>query len=513
MSGINITDAETFNLLRETADNPALGDDFILQIDFKPAPASMPSRFATFSHVNFEQITMPEPWLQQLSNSARGVFVILVKHANKPHVTLGGALTINFANGLAPEAKFDWAAFDSPDYRGPKDLIYPSRPNAAPAPVASAAPTTNRLPSSVGELVPLLQKMIERPTGPDPFARFMEMQQEDRRRDEARRSEERERAEKREEREANRLREEKKEEREREEKREEREREYRREQVAAAAKSNEMMIQLLTREPPKNPLMEAMIQRSMNSGDEQAAKAGALIGQMGMIMQQSMNMSLQMIHTQAELASQNQPQSPMWDLAGKLVEGYFGMHGLQEEELEEALTEAQKKKLPANAPVAESSDKEVDEDEIEETGEQQPSVENPLQRLDRAIHQEAPLRELADALCMALVTPDFQSLYVAAKGNVQKLIIDRYGEWMKSAEVTDPTEREAVATRRMKYVSSMMLKAYNIARQRGILKAPPAKKDAHAKPQPQAAKKKPTVAAVPTPKPESEPEPKKDPAA
>ncbi len=138
-------------------------------------------------------------------------------------------------------------------------------------------------------------------------------------------------------------------------------------------------------------------------------------------------------------------------------------------------------------------------------------MENPLQRLDRAIHQEAPLKELADALCMALVTPDFQALFVKANGNVQKLIIDRYGAWIISEDVP-AAEREATAMRRQKYLSSMMLKAYNVARQRGIIRPPPAKKDPHAKPQPQAAAKKkpsggnggaaPALAAVPDSEPE-----------
>ncbi len=512
---MNITDSDTFALLQERANDPAQGDDFIVKVDFKANPAGIPRRLAIFQHVFFEQLAMAEPWLQQISGNAKGHFVLFVTHAHNPSKAIGAPLTFALNNGkVVNEPTFDWAAFDSETYSGPKDFTYPSRESATPiatttAPSATPTPVARTTPNSIGELVPLLQEIVRKKDGPDPFARFMEMQQEDRRRDESRRSEERERQEKRDEREAVRLREEKKEERDREEKKEERDRQYRLEMAAQAQKSQETLMQVLLREPPKNPLLEQLVAKSINSGDEQAAKAGALIGQMGMIMQQSMNMSLQMIHTQAELASQNQPQSPMWDLAGKLVEGYFGMQGAQEDEIAEVLEEKAKE-----LPEGDVAPEDAATDETPDVPEEEPSVENPLQRFDRAIHQEAPLRELADALCMALVTPDFQRLYSEAKGNWQALVNKRYGSWVESKD-SPAGQRKAIAMRRIKYLSTMLPKAYRVAQQRGIIKPPPTKKDPHAKPQPQASKKKPSggegggaapaLAAVP--------EPKKEPAA
>lgn len=488
---IQATDAETYKLLQEYVNDASLGgDDFRVRVDFKPHPAGMLSRFAIFQHVRFDQIAVPEPWLQQVSGNAKGHFIILVSSEAAVSKTLGGALTVVFNIGRTSEPRFDWAVADSEEYQGPRDVVFPSRDATPLASLpGTVAPTTprGREASNLGELVPLLQQMISRPqgpTGPDPFARIMEMQAEDRRREESRRAEERERAEKREEREEIRRREEKKEEREREDRKEERDRAYRTELSTQQAKSQEMLIQMMTR---PDPVRDAMMTKAMAGSDEAGAKAAALIGQMGGFMSQMTGMTVQLLHTQAELNQGAQPESPIWGLAGKLVEGYFGMQGAQEEELAETLAAAaEKKQLPAG----EAQEPAEEEPEPAAAGTDEPSVENPLQRLDRAIHQLAPLRELADALCMALVTPDFQKIYIEAKGNVTKLVNERYGEWVASKDVPAEQHKE-VSDRRVKYLSSMLPKAYRVAMQRGVLKPPqppPAKKDAHAKPQPQAKK-------------------------
>lgn len=523
---MEISTEDTYKVLSEFVNNPNLGDTFRVRVNHKATPSSIPSSFGIFANVTFEQITTPEPWIEKISSNARGFFEILVSHESATSKSLGGVIRVPMANGRSVEPKFDWAALEREDYTGPRTVVYPTKPEPQAGAVTSSIarpvdrPAGGAPPSQLGELVPLLQQMITREKekpGVDPFARYLEMQAEDRRRDEQRRADERAREEKREEREEQRRREEQKEAREREDRREERERAYRLEITQQQQKSTDMLLQVLTREPPKNPVIDTLLAKALNGGDEANQKAAAVIGQMGMVTQQVMGMTLQLIHTQAELTQSAAPEHPMWGIAGKLVEGYFGTISEQQGELDDALEAGDNKKT---LPVGNQQEEVADDEQSEDAGESapppeedrsgdEPSVEDPLQRLDRAIRQEAPLRELADALCLALVTDGFQVLYKEAKGNVQVLISNRYGKWLESTDV-EAGQRKATALRRLKYLSVMLPKAWSVAKQRGILKpppAPPAKKDAHAKAQPQ---KKANLRVAPVPKkvsPETTPAP------
>jgi len=263
------------------------------------------------------------------------------------------------------------------------------------------------------------------------------------------------------------------------------------------------LMTLMTREPPVDPVRDALLTKAINGGDEAGQKAAALIAQMGGFMSQMTGMTVQLLHTQAELNQPGPVESPMWGIAGKLIDGYFTSVAEQSDELTETLApEADKAALAAGEEQGEQEEGAEQEEATEE-----PSVENPLQRLDRAIHQEAPLKELADALCMALVTDDFKALYVKAKGDLRALISGRYGAWAGSTDVKDPTERKATIARRVKYLSTMLPKAWKVAEQRGIIRAPPATATKAATPAAQhsraQAKKRTAAAPPPSPAPDA----------
>jgi hypothetical protein len=156
--------------------------------------------------------------------------------------------------------------------------------------------------------------------------------------------------------------------------------------------------------------------------------------------------------------------------------------------------------LPASTPADNAAQEApsldgLDETEAEEAeGEEaeemeEPSTETPLARFDRAIFEMAPPRELADALCVALVTPDFQQLYAAAKGDVRQLITDRYGKWVAAVDIKDAAARKRAVAKRMAYLTAQLPAAWKVAQQRGIIRPPPKKDAPHNRAQPKPAKK------------------------
>lgn len=513
---LQISNDETYKVLQELVTDPNFGDNFRVKVVFRPSPSALPVTFATFRNVTFEQIISPEPWLEQLSGGTRGVFDLSVSHEAATSKKLGGDLRVAFHSGKADLA-FNWPALEDADYRGPAEVMFPTRTTASAAPAVAASPVAlpKKSDGSAEALAGVIQTLVtQRPAaapapGPDPFARLMELQlaaqaqeekrrAEDRLREEKREEDRRNREEERQRREDERRREEKKEEREREEKRAQQEREHQRWMEERAAKQQEMMIQLLTK---SDPIRDAMLQKAINGGDEAGQKAAALIAQMGGFMSQMTGMTVQLLHTQAEL-NQGPVESPIWNIAGKLIDGYFSTVSEQNEELTEALTETvaeETKKLPAASTSAEGAEPAsldgLDDTEAEEEGEEDteseeaPSTETPLARFDRAIFEMAPPRELADALCLALVTPDFQQLFAGAKGDLRKLITDRYGKWVSAPEVKDESARKRTAAKRLAYLASQLPAAWKVAQQRGIIRPPPKKDAPHNRAQPKPAKK------------------------
>ena len=265
---LQISNDETYKVLQELVTDPNFGDNFRVKVVFRPSPSALPVTFATFRNVTFEQIISPEPWLEQLSGGTRGVFDLSVSHEAATSKKLGGDLRVAFHSGKADLA-FNWPALEDADYRGPAEVMFPTRTTASAAPAVAASPVAlpKKSDGSAEALAGVIQTLVtQRPAaapapGPDPFARLMELQlaaqaqeekrrAEDRLREEKREEDRRNREEERQRREDERRREEKKEEREREEKRAQQEREHQRWMEERAAKQQEMMIQLLTKSDP-----------------------------------------------------------------------------------------------------------------------------------------------------------------------------------------------------------------------------------------------------------------------
>lgn len=498
---MSTTTEEILQVLREMAHDAALGDSFRVKVDHRSNPAGLTSRFAIFQNVSFNDIVAPEPWLEQLSGGTRGIYELTVSHETNPSKAIGGVLRIPLASGKqGGDPKFSWPALDNETYRGPRDVLYPTRDAQAAAPIATpiarVVPEPRPVPTGGTDLGPVLQALVQQnrapapPPGPDPMLRFMEMQaaaerrvEEQRRADllEQRARDEKERADRREREEKEREREERQREREaeREERREAREREHQARIAEQQQKSQELMIQLLTREPPKDAVRDELLRKAIAGGDEASARAGALIGQMGMVMQQTMGMTLQMLHTNAELNAGPQ-ESPIWGLARTALEGYFNIAGSSEAEMNEALQEAAgTKALPAGEEeeAVEAEEEETEEEETEQDDDEGVSTEKPIDRLDRVIREMKPLGEVADALCLALPTPEFRAAVDEAKGDLRKLIQNRYLNWINTPEEKDIEKKKKAATKKVEYLGRVLPKAWAIAVKRGVI-SPPKKKPA-----------------------------------
>lgn len=256
-------------------------------------------------------------------------------------------------------------------------------------------------------------------------------------------------------------------------------------------KQQDNLIALLTKPPPKDDMRDALITKALN-GDGSESKMATLVASMGNFMTSMSGTLIQVLHTQAEL-QQGPSESPVWGLAGKLIDGYFGLSEAGMEEMSELAESAEKeqKALPAgsapeteeeDAELVEDDDEQGEEEEVEEEGEGDvPLSVHPINRLDYEIQRMAPLKDLSDALCMAVCTPRFVELFRTAKGDLRALVSTRYARWVAAEDITEPKKKAETMKKRFAYLQTQLPRAWKVAQQRGLVRG--AEKKEAAKPE------------------------------
>lgn len=481
--------------------NPEQGDAFRLRIDYRVTPSALPSRFGICDGVRAQMLFAMEPWLQRLSGDAKGYFDVTVYHESQQSQPMG-LLRVPLANGRAIEPKFQFSALTDPEYTGPRKFSYPVAP--APTTLPFSPPQqqfgqpaqhngTGELAAVMGTIMQMQKSSEERleralaritehqqrPVGDNGEAARLALAREERLAREAQAKEEREKYER--ERKERDEREERQRTADRERDRADREREDR-QRAADRERDREhlnQMMAVLTKKPETDPLQQTLLAKALDSRDGMTEKFAGLMAAQGTFMTQMTQMTMQLLHTQAELAP-GPSESPFWGLARTAIEAYMASAGIGQQELEDGLEEmaGTPKKLPAGEaatakPSSEAGEEDAEVEEREEGAPPDDVIEHPLHKLDRLLTGMAPLREVADALCLALLTPELKQLFAEHKGNVRDLIMARYGDWVRSLDVDAP-QRAASTKERIGYLSKVLPASMKAAADRGILGQPPA---------------------------------------
>jgi len=114
---------ETVQALDAKAKSAEAGDSFRLRIQRRHSPSTPPQIFALFEDANVAHFATPETWLPGLVGpNAGGIFELMAYHASNPILPVGGVIRIPIEGNIAPP---NVEIVGAPAWSGPRKLSYP----------------------------------------------------------------------------------------------------------------------------------------------------------------------------------------------------------------------------------------------------------------------------------------------------------------------------------------------------------------------------------------------------
>lgn len=140
---------EAVSVLQQAVTEHAGRNEFSVKVFRKIQISASPSHIASFEGATVEHLVNPELWLPKLAGSGP-IFVLAVRHASE-QIAL---CTIQPAMMVGQQHEVDPAVVDSPDWRGPPAITYPTAADRAAQDQRGAMSALSRLsgvPGSAGD--------------------------------------------------------------------------------------------------------------------------------------------------------------------------------------------------------------------------------------------------------------------------------------------------------------------------------------------------------------------------
>lgn len=137
MLSIELSHQEIIELLGSKAKTE--GDSFMLKVFRRQSPGAMPVSIATFDDAQVSHFQSPEKWLPRIAGGGP-FFLLHAYHIKEPHKLLGAPITLSIpADALNPPREVDPSVTAQPDWQGPNAISFPPfAHNKAPPQGASA---------------------------------------------------------------------------------------------------------------------------------------------------------------------------------------------------------------------------------------------------------------------------------------------------------------------------------------------------------------------------------------
>lgn len=157
---VEIPESETRKLIQAAM---AKRDSFRVRVARRKNSNTGLEVVASFEEARGDHIVSPEKWLPELAGG--GNYYIDAFHADDPVTQIGGSVLFSVGGNSWPAA---WSVIDSPNWRGPSECSYPTRPVAAQrqSPVLHVPGQEQPIGVDVGGGVPI-STPITRDRGPD----------------------------------------------------------------------------------------------------------------------------------------------------------------------------------------------------------------------------------------------------------------------------------------------------------------------------------------------------------
>lgn len=499
---------ETIQSLDARAKSSEAGDSFRLRIQRRHSPSTPPQIFALFEDAQVAHFATPETWLPRLVGpNAGGIFELMAYHATNPIMPVGGVIRIPIEGNAAPP---NTEVVTTAGWDGPRKLSYPkpgenlapgfSIPAQAGAVNDGSAPRQPAPHVAVPAAIPIAQQVTATQGDPQQAARLVAIEGEI-----ARRQREVEAAEARM--------------RESQIKNEilgsvktqmdsvvDLVRNAQQQQAALmarmtetpkadtgmkdmvvalapllmgfmqqaaqqreeAAKRQEQLMMMMIQRPAIDPAMQQLLDRATAPKPD---AGGAMMSQMAEAMASMTNVTMQLVHTAAEMGvgqSGPAPEPPWVKAVREGAKVVMAMMASQAEQAKAAAAQARYQGQPqlpptpppASPPQAAPAAAVTAQPPVAVAAQPPPAVpqdtRTPIEKIEAAIRAKAPIDRISLAIINNVQEASIIAAFTEAEGNIEQMFRNRLGNWLDDAD-------------NGKYVENLIDAVNKLAQERGLI--------------------------------------------